>query len=336
VLRVQVPSGPPRTTTSLSIFMIWIQLILLSIGLLVIAKGGDLFVDASIDISRIFHIPRIIVGGTIVSIATTTPELVVSATSSVMGDSGIAIGNAVGSVIANIGLIVGTVCLLTNVSVDTGEFRRRAGWMIAASLVMIMLTWDRQLPRLFAVLLLLISVAYLCWDLWSVAGRSRQKQTGGESLEVSAQSAFVRFIIGIVAIVIGSRMLVASGIEIAQALGVPSAIIGLSIIAIGTSLPELVTGVSSAAKGVPDLSIGNIVGANILNISMIVGVAGLIRPLEIVPFTQSFSFPFMLFFVVLMSLFFFSSSSTSRIKGVILIAAYVIYLIGLACFKILI
>jgi len=150
-----------------------LNVLLCALGFVIIAKGGDLFVDSSVTIARISRIPRIVIGATLVSVATTFPELVVSATASMMGDSGIAFGNAIGSAIANIGLIVGVVALITKVSVEESDFKRRSFWMAGCALLVIAFTWNLSLPRSLGIILLFIAVVYLCFDFWGIRTNKR-------------------------------------------------------------------------------------------------------------------------------------------------------------------
>lgn len=304
-----------------------IQLLYLAAGLLLVIKGGDLFVDASTRISSRLRIPRIVVGGTIVSLATTVPELVVSATASYLGDSGIAIGNAVGSTIANIGLIVGVVALLTPVAVDLADFKVRSCWMLGSAVLVAIFSWNLDLSRTYGVILFGVSLVYLAAD--GIAAIRKRKTVPETTDKAPLAKSLSTFAVGAAMVGLGSRLLVTSGIEIASALGVPSAIIGLSIIAIGTSLPELVTAVTAARKGVPDLSIGNIMGANVLNLSMIMGTAAIIRPLTLLPFTRNYSFPWMMAFVLLMIFMIGREGQIDKREGGILLALYVVYLAGL-------
>ena len=304
------------------------DVILLVIGLGLVAKGGDLFVDSSIDIGRALRVPRFVIGGTLVSLATTTPELVVSAMASRVGDSGIALGNAIGSCICNIGLIIGTVALLTPVEVEKGDFDRRVAWMVSGAVLVVVFTWDRTLSRPLAVLLMTLSFAYLAWDFLGIR-RQRKQLVGGEAPDTSGLTKSVAiFALGAALIVFGSQLLVDSGRSLAAALGVPSIIIGLSVIAIGTSLPELVTGVSAARKGVPDLSIGNIIGANVLNLYLIIGLSGTINPLTLDRFTQFYSYGWLaVFFAAFIGLA--TTGRFHRRGGLLLLGLYVVYVAGL-------
>ena len=307
------------------------DLVLIAVGFALVAKGGDLFVDSSIHIGRALRIPRFVIGGTLVSLATTGPELVVSATASWMGDSGIALGNAVGSCICNIGLIVGTVALIMPVQVDRPDFVRRGAWMVGGGLLVVGFSWDRSLDPIYGAVLLAGAVAYLAWDLLGIL-RSRQGSAGGaeqDDVKSGLAGAVAWFAVGGACVLAGSYLLVESGQGLAAALGVPSAIIGFSVIAVGTSLPELVTGVTAARKGVPDLSIGNIVGANVLNLLLIVGLSGTIQPLVLDPFSQWYGFPWLgIFFLTIVGVV-LKHGVVRRAAGIGLLMLYALYVIGL-------
>ena len=305
------------------------DVVLIVLGLGLVAKGGDLFVDSSICIGQALRIPRFVIGGTLVSLATTTPELVVSALASRVGDTGIALGNAVGSCICNVGLIVGTVSLLTPVEVEKRDFFRRAAWMVSAAVLVAAFTWDRTLSRPFAAVLLALAFAYLAWDYLGIRRRRAASADDPPPETSGLPKAVFLFAAGAALIVAGSRLLVDSGQSLAAALGVPSVIIGLSVVAIGTSLPELVTGVSAARKGVPDLSLGNIIGANVLNLYLIVGLSGAINPLTLDVFTQVYSYGWLgVFFAAVLGL----TARTGRFHrrgGLLLLGLYAVYVTGL-------
>ena len=307
------------------------DILLIAVGFALVAKGGDLFVDSSIHIGRALRIPRFVIGGTLVSLATTAPELVVSATAATMGDSGIALGNAVGSCICNIGLIVGVVALIMPVQVDRPDFTWRAGWMVAGALLVVGFSWDLTMERGYGVVLLALAAAYLAWDLLGIL-RSR-RESGAEAQDADATSGLAKsvgwFAVGGVCVLAGSRLLVMSGQGLAEALGVPSAIIGFSVIAIGTSVPELVTGVTAARKGVPDLSLGNIIGANVLNLFLIVGLSGTIQPLVLEPFSQWYGFAWLGIFVLAIVGVVLKNGVVRRAAGIGLLILYALYTIGL-------
>ena len=304
---------------------------LIALGFALVAKGGDFFVDSSIEIGRALRIPRFVIGGTLVSLATTAPELVVSVTASTMGNSGIALGNAIGSCICNIGLIVGTVALIMPVEVDRVDFVKRAAWMVAGGALVVVFSWDRSMGLTYGAVLLAGAGAYLLWDLVGIVrARAASDAVGAEAdSSEKLRGAFGWFSLGGVFILLGSRLLVTSGQGLAEALGIPSAIIGFSIIAIGTSVPELVTGVIAARKGVPDLSLGNIIGANVLNLFLVVGISGTIAPIVVDPFSQWYAFPWLgLFFVAIVGIV-LKNGVVRRAAGVGLLLLYALYAIGL-------
>ena len=307
-----------------------LDVVLITLALALIAKGGELFVDSSVHIGRTLHISRFVIGGTLVSLATTTPELVVSATASTLGDSGLALGNAVGSCICNIGLIVGTVALLTPVTVDWRDFANRAAWMSAAGMLVVAFSWDRTMSRPLGLVLLVLALAYLFSDYRAIRRmRFRRDRTTADGEDESLTRSILLFALGAGLIIVGSRFLVTSGQNLAAALGVPSAIIGFSVVAVGTSLPELVTGVTAARKGVPDLSLGNIIGANVLNLFLVVGLSSAIHPLSLDPFTQWYAFPWLAIFFGGIIMLIRRNDRVGPRAGAGLLMLYVLYVLGL-------
>ncbi len=299
-----------------------------------VAKGGDMFVDSSVQIASTLRVPRLIIGGTLVSLATTIPELVVSVTASYLGDSGIALGNAVGSAIVDMGLVTGTVALILPVTVDRAVFRKQAWWVRIAAILLVIVSWNQVIGQLPGFGLFVFSCLYLFADYRYIRRKQNQEprsldeappDNGRSNINIA-----LRFILGAVLIVIGSRLLLDTGISLATRMGVPSVLIGLSVVAMGTSLPELVTGISAARKGVPDLSVGNVLGANLLNIAMIVGLAGTIRPLILSDFVQWYSYPWLFVFIAALGLTLGRSGTLDRRGGMVLIGLYIVYATGLA------
>ena len=299
-----------------------------------VAKGGDMFVDSSVQIASTLRVPRLIIGGTLVSLATTIPELVVSVTAIYLGDSGIALGNAVGSAIVDMGLVTGTVALILPVTVDRAVFRKRAWWVRIAAILLVIVSWNQVIGQLPGFGLFVFSCLYLFADYRYIRRKQNQEprsldeappDNGRSNINIA-----LRFILGAVLIVIGSRLLLDTGISLATRMGVPSVLIGLSVVAMGTSLPELVTGISAARKGVPDLSVGNVLGANLLNIAMIVGLAGTIRPLILSDFVQWYSYPWLFVFIAALGLTLGRSGTLDRRGGMVLIGLYIVYATGLA------
>ena len=309
-----------------------IDILLIVVGFALVAKGGDLFVDSSIRIGKALAIPRIVIGGTLVSLATTAPELVVSVTAALRGDPGMALGNAIGSCICNIGLIVGAVALIVPVDADRADFIRRALWMAAGGLLVVGFSWDLSMERVFGWILLAGAFGYLGWDLFGIL---RARQGGDTASEVDAEAraglggAVAWFTLGGGCVLAGSYFLVTSGQNLALAAGIPSSVIGFTVIAIGTSVPELVTGVTAARKGVPDLSLGNIIGANVLNLFLIVGLSSSIAPLNLDLFSQRYGFPWMAVFFLMVIATVLKYGVVRRTAGIVLLTLYALYTAGI-------
>ena len=306
-----------------------LETVLFVVGLVLMGRGGDLFVDASSQLSRAFRVPRFIVGGTIVSVATTVPELLTSIQASLDGDSGLALGNAIGSCIANIGLITGLVAIIMPIEFDRADVLKRSIWMMSAAVFIVIVSWNLQISSAYAVVLLIFTVVYLAWDVFGVI-RHRSKLVdepiGDDPTPLSALGWFV---LGAVFVGFGSKLLVDAGQNIAVALGISTTVVGLSLIAFGTSLPELVTGIKAARRGMPDLSLGNIIGANVLNLLLIVGASGVITPLVLEPMSQQYAFPWLgVFFVVLLGSI-VRHGVIRRAAGIGLLLLFGLYSLGL-------
>ena len=292
-------------------------------------RGGDLFVDASSQLSRALRIPRIVIGGTIVSIATTMPELLTSVQASLRGDTGMALGNAVGSSITNIGLIAGVVAIIMPIEFVRSNVLKRSAWMVLAAVLIVLFSWDLTMSKTYAVVLLVLAFLYLAWDLVGVI-RSRADMSGRTvDNNPKTPKAVGRFLLGAVFVTFGSYLLVDSGQNIAAALGVSTTIIGLSLVAFGTSLPELVTGIKAARRGIPDLALGNIIGANVLNLFLIVGASGAITPLVLKPVSQQYAFPWLGLFIAVLLGVVIRHGVIRRATGIGLLLLFTFYTIGL-------
>jgi len=306
--------------------------LLFSLGVAIIIYAGDVFVTASVAIAKHARIPRAVIGGTLVSLATTAPELTVSATASFQGNPGLAVGNAVGSVICNIGLIVGLLCVLHPLDVRERDFRFPALYMLGSGVLLTGLTVSLRLGRPRGALLMAVGLAYLAIDTIRhrrMAEDAGAADEGKDGPGWSMRKSVLSFLAAAGAVVLGSRLLSDNGVELATLLGVPPMVIGLTLVAVGTSLPELVTAVAAARKGVPELSLGNVVGANILNITLITGVSGVIHPLTMTRKTQLYNFPAMLVVILLLLVQARTGGKLTRREGWVFLLFYGFYVGGL-------
>lgn len=306
---------------------IYRDFIVLIVGILVIIKSADFFTSGAQGIARIFRIPRMIIGLTIVSIATTAPEFTVSTISSYMNSGGIAVGNALGSCIANIGLILGIAAILHPIDFEKRTIRQDIPLLLSALVIFTLLILNNELTRLdgaFLVLLFVIFISFVVMRQLRGKKADKQKEDQGEH---KTGAYVLKFAIGAAGVVLSSKYaIIPSSVNIAHFFGVPEVVIGLSMVALGTSLPELMTAIVASVKKMGDLAAGNVIGANILNILWVLGASSMIRPLGIDPQTKLITIPVIFGITLLMFLFSATKLRLSRREGVALLAVYVGYI----------
>lgn len=319
-----------------------LALFLLLIGLVIIIKGGDLFVDAAIELAYITGIPKILIGATLVSVATVLPEVLVSTMAVAQGASDMGIGTNLGSVICNTGLILGISIFFLPQRVGGASFTSKSLLILAAFAVLLFGSRDALLsPFEGSVLFLLFSI-YIITSIREAKYAPMDDAAPAERGKIPL-ACIVKFIIGSLGIIIGARLLVNSGVAIANILGVPERIIGLTVLAIGTSLPELVTTLTAIAKKEFHLSIGNILGANLMNLVLIPALCSWIAPgglpmfsmgsiLGSAPFntTVFFDLPMAFLLSLIVILPGLARERVFRWQGVLLLLLYVFYLLILA------
>lgn len=255
--------------------MILIQILLLAIGFLMLVKGADWFVDGCSGIAGKLGIPQLVVGLTIVAMGTSTPEAAVSINASIKGNAGIAIGNIVGSNILNILIILGISAIIATMAIQKTTFCYEIPYMILITIVLIVLGMTGgYVTRMEGVILWILFLAYLVY-LFFLAKKGAEES---DTEERPVWKLMLFMIMGGVLVVWGSDVTVDSATEIAHIIGLSERFIGLTIVALGTSLPELVTSVVAAKRGNADIAIGNIVGSNIFNILFVIGTASIITP----------------------------------------------------------
>ena len=264
---------------------ILVQIILLCVGFFMLVKGADLFVDGSSGIAMKFKIPQLVIGLTIVAMGTSAPEAAVSITAALKGNADITVGNIVGSNILNILIILGLSALITPLMVAKSTIKAEIPFMILITFLLLGIGYDGTIGLLEGIILLVVFLIYLGY-LFLLALKDRDK-ADEDIKEISVVKALIWTVVGLFLIVFGSNVTVDAATKIAQVLGLSERFIGLTIVALGTSLPELFTSVSAARKGNADIAIGNIVGSNIFNILFVIGISASIIP---VPFAVGFRF----------------------------------------------
>lgn len=312
-------------------------LVLIAVCIIVLSKGADWMISGVVELARRTGVPRIIIGATIVSLGTTLPEAFVSVTAAWMGSPGLALGNGVGSIIVDTGMVLGLSCLLTRVPMNI-FILNRTGWIQVGSatlLVVLAIISKIQNPEMAVLgrktgllfLVLLIGYIYISY-FWSKSG-GNQVVLGDEEPSLPIIKVLVQIILGLVLVIIGARILVPAATEIALRLGVPEDIVAATMVALGTSLPELVTGISAVRKGHPEIMVGNVVGADVLNCLFVIGAAATASPLIIHQTFFTFHFPAML--LILYSLRIFISLNRDGYfkpwQGLWLVSIYLGYII---------
>ena len=307
---------------------IFIQILLLAVGFVMLVKGADWFVDGVSGIAEKFGIPQLVIGLTIVAMGTSAPEAAVSITAALRGNAGITIGNIVGSNILNILIILGITGVITTVAVSVSTLKYETPYLIFITIVlMVMGITGNSISRIEGIILWVLFLIYLGY-LFIMAKKGR-----GEVDEEEKNEGIVKLIIasilGGVLIIWGSSLTVDSASYIAKIFGMSERFIGLTIVALGTSLPELFTSVTAAIKGKADIAIGNIVGSNIFNILFVIGTSALITP---VVFESKFVIDTIISVAaaVLLIISVIKTKSLRRPWGIIMLAGYMLYFVYLA------
>jgi cation:H+ antiporter len=312
--------------------LLYTAAILAGFGLLI--WGADRFVTGAAAIANNFGISPLLIGLTIVGFGTSAPEILVSGMAALQGNPGLAIGNALGSNIANIGLVLGVTVLVAPLSVSSSTLKREYPMLLAICLVALLLMLDGELGRIDGVILLtgLVLMLYGMVRIGRLGGRTEDPMKQEYAAEIPQQmatsTALLWFIFGLALLLISSRMLVWGAVEIATAFGVSDLVIGLTIIALGTSLPELAAGVASALKGEHDIAIGNVIGSNMYNLLAVLAMPALLAPGPFAPEVLMRDMAVMIGLTLamfLMSYGFGSPGRINRFEGLLLLLAFICY-----------
>ena len=302
-------------------------------GIFLLLYSADIFVDGASDTAKYFNIPSLLIGIVIIGFGTSMPELVVSFMSGIERTPGIAIGNAYGSNIANIALILGTTALISPVIVNKSILKKELPILTFVTLVSLFLILDKNISRVDSIILLFLFLgfmSYLIFDGLKASKNIKENESLKKEKEnISILKAILFVLIGLVLLVVSSKILVWGAVKIAASLGVSELVIGLTVVAVGTSLPELASSIVSARKNEHDLTFGNIIGSNIFNTLACVGIAGSIMPFSIskdIIFRDMGVLIFLTLILFLMGYNFKNKQGKiSRFEGAFLLACYIAY-----------
>ncbi len=312
---------------------IFLNILLLLVGFVLLIKGADFFVDGAASLARKLKIPSLVVGLTIVALGTSCPELAVSVSSSLTGANSMAVGNVLGSNLFNLLVVLGVCSAITPVAVSKDVIKRdfpvSIGVFLVFGVMLLVGTQSYTLGRIEAAILLVLLVGYMVWTV-TAALKGRKNAAEEESAEKFVWWKCALFIVGgVAAIVFGGTLVVDNAKALSLALGMSETLAGLTVCAIGTSLPELVTSVVAARKGESDMAIGNVVGSNILNVVCILGVSGVISPITLVDaatFTNTMIDIGVFLAAAILCYIFCLNKKINRVEGISLVVIYVAYM----------
>ncbi|AFN03176.1 cation transporter [Pyrococcus furiosus DSM 3638] len=298
-----------------------VEVLLFVVGLMLLVKGSDIFVESATKIAKSFGVSEFLIALVLASIATTLPEVTVSAISSFKGESSIALGNAVGSALANIALILAVSAMIMPLNVDKIA-PKNSLIMLGITIYAWLLMFDGVISRIDGLTLILLYFAFLYYLY--------KKHISLEELSAQERGNVIKNVVilflsaGLV--IFGANLVVDSAVEIATSLGVPKVIIGVTLVSIGTSLPEFANSLTATLKKIPNISVGNIIGANILDILMVIGIASLIRPIVVDDSIRSIVMPITLLVMAILTVSLYRNHKVGRKTATVLLAIYMYFL----------
>lgn len=300
------------------------NIIYIVFGILMVLWGAGKLTDGATSIAAKMKIPPMIIGLTVVAMGTSMPEFFVSFVSALKGTSDLAVGNVVGSNIFNTMLIVGTTALVTPMVIAKSTVKKDIPFAVLASAMLLPMAIDGSISRIDAAVLFAVFIAFM---LYTVRSAKKDKDSGNEDKvkEMPVWRAVAFLVLGLACLIVGSNLFVDGATAVASLLGVSEAVIGLTVVAGGTSLPELATSVVAARKGQCAIAMGNVIGSNVFNILMILGITGMIHPMSIIGITR-LDLTVMQLSIILLWIFSFTKYTVARWEGGLLVALFLAYM----------
>ena len=301
----------------------WLDIIIIVLGVAMVLKGADFLTEGAAALARRVNIPEIVIGLTIVAAGTSAPELFVSLVSALKGTSDLAVGNVVGSNTMNCMLIVGCAAIVAPMTISRSTVKKDIPFAVGASVLLMLLALNNFLGRFDGILLLVGFALFMVYSLRQAKNGQGDTPTEGKQRNPWLSALFI--VLGLVGLVIGSNLFVDHASNLALSLGISEGVVGLTVVAGGTSLPELATSVVAARKGQSAIAIGNVIGSNVFNILLILGLTATITPLQIEGIT-TIDMAVMLISVALVWLFSRTRYTVERWEGALLVGLYLVYL----------
>ncbi len=305
----------------------WYVYVLFVGGLVAVIKGGDWFVESAAWFAKKLGISEVIVGATVVSIGTTLPETMISSMAAFQGRGSVVLGTALGSILCNTGLILGLNHVVRPSVVRSKDTLVKMVVMAAALLVLAAISWNGSIDRRDSVILLSLFGVYIASNVWASKNAGPRTSEAMTRREVAQHAGY--FVVGLALVVGGARIILDSGVLIARGFGISELVIAVTLFAVGSSLPEVVTSVTAALKGYPGLFLGNVIGANTLNVLMVTGFAGLVRPIQVDSQIVTMDIPIALGLMGIIAIPTFVTRRIGRTQGVIVFVSYLAYVIWL-------
>ena len=304
-------------------------------GLLLLVWGADRFVTGAAGLAARLGVSTLVIGLTVVGFATSAPEMLVSASAALAGNPGLAVGNALGSNIANIGLVLGITALVAPLGMSSGTLRRELPMLLVITALAVLLLLDLELGRMDGVIMLVTLMLVMVWLVRVAKTPSSDdpmsKEFAGEIPSGGTTASYVGWLLlGLVVLLAGAQSLVWGAVNVAQSFGISDLVIGLTIVAVGTSLPELAASIAGVRKGEPDIAIGNVIGSNLFNLLAVMGIAGSIQPATLSGEVLTRDYPVMAGMTVLLALLVYGAlghrGRITRLDGLLLAGVYGAYM----------
>lgn len=297
-------------------------------GIWMLVKGGDVTIDSASAVAERSGLSKLFIAATIVAFGTSAPELVTSVNANLRDFPGISVGNVIGSNIANVLMVIGISALIAPVLINRQEVRVDTFVMIGATIAMAVAVWAGLLPTWGGLVMFAAIVGYVIYQYKASKIEVEEDEEGDDDKGGLLSNPYVMVVVGIAVLVIGSEILVQGAVAGGRALGVPEAVIGMTVVAFGTSLPELMACIAAARKGQSEMIVGGIVGSNIFNILSVMALSAVVKPLVIDPRFLSFDLPTVLLVTAVFSVFLLAVGRIGRIAGGVMVAAYLLFTVA--------